>query len=343
MKKNNFNLAKAALAIAIMVFAPNINAEESKKVDKKGIEKIPFTAPPAQRQWRVGFRANDILDMIEIQPSRDACDECDRLSGDVWPHEKTEHLDLAKPHVLPLPFRSKGVIEKSLINPEKWFVTDLKGNKREISVNRLAAVFSQVSSGCCYMTTEALSQNEEMPLDSMGPSGDRLFVAFTSKPDPFPVMRRTETKQKVFLNQGGEIPKPYLAVLDSPSMKKALGEKHQAFKNELSQVYTQEFEACVDKSKGVEKLSITGWVTEDFSCAFAILKENEPPLAIHYKSRQAYNDNFKAKIEAASDLDGNGTDEIITSVTYSEGNAFKIFTLKDGQAVQLYETGYYGL
>lgn len=346
MKKLNFKLIKTAMISCLVLFSQNALAEENSLPEEQRFSSIPFTGQPPQRQWRIGFRASNLLDMIEIPTSKAACEECERIAGDSWPHEKTEHLDPAQYNVLPLPFIKGGSIGSGLINPEKWFAMDLKGNNKEVSVNRLASVFSQVSSGCCYMTTEVLGQKDAIAIDSMGPTPNNLFVAFSSKPEPLPTMRRVETKQKRFISDEGKIPAEYVSALNSNSLKKALGENHQAFKNKLHQVYSQDFQAMLDQKKGVENFSITGWITEDYSCAFAIYKTNEKntePLTIFYKSRQAYNDNFAAKVEAAADLDGNGTDELILSVTYYEGNAFKIFTVKDGQALQLYETGYYGL
>lgn len=338
--------ASFSLVISLLLFSPGYGAGTVKEAGKPIITPVPFTSQPAKRQWRIGFKANDIIDAIEIPPSRESCDECDQFSAETWPAERTDHLDLSKPYLLPLQYKGSGTIGTGLVNPEKWFVLDLSGNKREITVNRLAAVFSQESSGCCYMTTEALGYKDMVELDSMGPSAEKLFVAFTSSPDPVPVIKKTDSKPKRFFAHDGKVPENLLAMLDLPAVKKALGEKHQSFKGELGQVYTQDFQACIDKSLGVEKLTICGWATADFMCAFGIFRKDEKgitPVAVYFKNRQAYNDNFLTSVEAAADLDGNGTDEIITSVSYYEGNAFKVFSIKDGQIVQLYETGYYGL
>lgn len=346
MKKINFKLIKTAALFTLLISSHNVFAEESKNTTQPGFSNIPFTAPPAQRQWRIGFKATAVLDLIEIPASKANCEECDHIAGEAWPPEKTENLNFENPNALPLPFKDNGSIKSNLINPEKWFLIDLKGNKRETSVNRLAAVFSQASSGCCYMTSEVLGQKDAIVIDTMGPTPNNLFIAYTTKPNPVPVMRRADAKQKQFINTGEKIPAEYVNDLDSPAMKEALGDKYSVFKKELTQVYIQDVQACIDQKKGVEKLMLIGWISEEYTCAFAIYRKDEKnaaPVAVFFNGRQAYNDNFKAKVEAATDLDGNGTDELIMSASYYEGNAFKFFTLKDGKATQIYETGYYGL
>ncbi|WP_027360905.1 hypothetical protein [Desulforegula conservatrix] len=346
MKNFNFKLIKTAAILTIMLCTHNAFAEDNKPTENPGFTSIPFTAQPVQRQWRTGFKANSVLDFIEIPPSKAMCEECERISRETWPPEKTEHLNFENPNALPLPFDDNGSIKSGLINPEKWFLIDLKGNIKETSVNRLTAVFSQTSSGCCYMTSEALGQKDTVVINTMGPTPNNFFIAYTSKPVPVPVMRRADTKQKQFTNTGEKIPEEYINSLDSAAMKQALGDKQTVFKKELQMAYTQDFQACIDQKKGVEKLSMTGWISEDFTCAFAIYRKEEKnaePVAVFFNARQAYNDNFRPTIEAAADLDGNGTDELITSVAYSEGNAFKIFTIKNEKMTQIYETGYYGL
>jgi len=346
MKKFHLKLIKAATILTFALCAHNVFSEESKSTGQSGFSNIPFTATPAQRQWRIGFKATAILDLVEIPASKAVCEECDRISIETWPPEKTENLDFENPNVLPLPFKDNGSIKNNLVNPEKWFLVDLKGNRRETSVNRLAAVFSQASSGCCYMTSEVLGQKDAIVIDTMGPTPNNLFIAYTTKPEPVPVMRRADAKQKQFVSAGEKIPVEYINALDSAMVKQALGDRYPVFKKELTQVYVQDFQACMDQKKGVEKFMLTGWISEEYSCAFAIYRKDEKnvaPVAVFFNSRQAYNDNFKAKIEAAADLDGNGTDELILSVSYSEGNAFKIFTINNDKLIQIYESGYYGL
>jgi hypothetical protein len=343
-----FNILKSIFFLILVSGIQNSTAGEQKDASKAGISPVPFTAPPAQRQWRLGFRSSAGLDMIEIQPSKAACEECDKLSARIWPPEKTEHLDMNRHNVLALPFEKDGILQRDLVNPEKWYLLDIKGNIREVSVNRLASVFSQVSSGCCYLATELLGADESIELDTSGPVPSNLFVAFTSKPDSSSVMRRSVSSQKTFTDTGEKIPAEYIRALDSAAIKQAWGEKLQIFRKELHEVSIQDFDACLDAKKGVEKFRTVNWISGEYTSAFAIYRQDEKdkyaePVAVYFSSRQAYNDNFRPKVEAAVNLGGDGADELIMSVLYSEGNAFRVFEVRDGKLNTLYESGYYGL
>lgn len=346
MKKSTAGFVKSVFFIFLSLSFHDAFAEESISPEKKGFTSIPFTNPPSQRQWRLGFRPSAGFDMIEIPALKANCEECNRISGQAWPPEKIENLDSGKQNALALPFDMNSSLNRDLVNPEKWYLTDLKGNTRETSVNRLASVFSQVSSGCCYMTTELLGVKESIELDTCGPVPGNLFVAFTAKPDPVSVMRRTGAARKQFTNTGEKIPVEYVNALDSPVLRQALGDRHRIFKKELHEVSIQDFEACLDRKKGVEKLNLTVWISEEYTSAFAVYRKdekNQVPVAAYFKSRQAYNDNFRPKVEAAFDFEGDGADELIMSVSYYEGNAFRVFGIRDGKITELYESGYYGL
>lgn len=325
--------------------------DSTRMVSTDTTRNVPFTMPPAQPVWRLGFAGAPDVFFIELLPAKpEICDERDQLVSEIASAPGLEGAVL-------LAFGQAAQLGNvDLLNPPTWTMVDMKGRVWQQSFSKLAAVASDVHTGCYYLTSG-------FPLVPPGP----LFPIEWPKDQNliFAIAGTVSTPPAIHLplfdvptDQYGQprmdpefLPPQYALILDLPAVRAALADSIPTARVEETIVFGN----CLVAHWGAN--SDTLWTINHSWRA-----EHQEPLWKHWGILRADDEGFvplylqgpvamlqnygsfiDARFVAALDLDGDGYDELVVGASYYEGNNYRVFSWQTEKLVEVYDSFYYGL
>ena len=308
---------------------------------------IPFSDYPSKQEWRMGFRGYDYIYFLELQPyDKETCKEKDVLLHDA---RNRYGLPPYYPFTVSLSFSNANKLKSSkILNPKEWTIIDINGFAQQMSFTQLAAFYDDTGCGCWYMGSKSLREKKQVfsPVNLI--NDHNIVFGIAGKIKKAPKVRRPITNQT---DDPYFLPNSHKTLLSLPELKNHLGKDYDTFKKSAKLDYGNSIKAVIQKGKQPEVLWLFQWITEENDLneltVWGIFNFKNGKLTPLFLSKSTvntdYDNRYSAIFIAAIDLDSDGIDELVTRVTYDEGNAYKVFSLKDNKLKDIFTSFYYGL
>jgi len=330
------------------------------------LDLVPFSAEPKGKEFRIGFREGDDFYFLELQPEReDICTEKNQLMEDVIKNILLPpKLDSSV--VILFPFSKATKLKKiEILNPHKWTVIDMNSRAKELSFTQLSAIFGDfhdlgVNSGCWYVGSKSVVKRNQPYIPINYPINDNnLFFAIPRKLPKIPkvglpISAIPKYTVDRLAGSSKSLPRGYMDLINLPEIKVVLGKEYKKLKETTRQIYGHSIKAAVDrKTKDAEVLWLINWYFNreedegEGNTLWGIFKEGKKYLRPLFISKlgtlEEYDSYYEGRFVAAVDLDGDEIDELIIGAKYYEGKNYKVFALRDGKYVEVYNSFYFGL
>jgi hypothetical protein len=299
---------------------------------------VPFTPAPRTAQWRIGFDLGNaiILETPELNPKGDpklAVEEAERALPD-----PVLSFGLAL-----LPFSKITTSAQQLLNPKQWTVVDLQGKTANHTFQTIAVFMGRqmtTMEGGYHLASLALVPSTPFLGVRRQASSESLIFAFAGplKKKLVVQTRLSETRWENLLpvEEPAGLPAGYEAakqLLDDGST----GDQRRF-------LYGTSIQAVIQNR--ATKLWLLNYSHPDTAIGthpWAIFEERQGSLEPLYISKGASSDGeYVAYITAATDLNQDGSDELVVEASYRNGTAYKVISATAGKYFDIYTTYYRG-
>jgi hypothetical protein len=292
----------------------------------------PSASTQGQSKWRLGYRAAGDLYLLERQPvSQATCEEIKRTITSKDPqYGSVLFLDWTDQIASRLGY---------VIDQRRWVIVDGRSGIRTISLRQPAAVVLFDQNGCLYEASRG-PLNSSMPIETVdAPTSENLVIAF-EEGNVAPSLQRASTsvpeRDHVPVEDANRLPNNFLAI-----------KQEQKF-GEISPAGSIVYGNSIDLQIGSKKTTV--WVLNygppDLSNGnhgWGIFRATEQELIpLFLETATELGKKHRAQAVLATDLDADGSDELVIHAQYYEGAAYKVFSLTDSNATQIYSSFYLG-
>lgn len=323
-----------ALLCVLTAVAAGASAQ---KKDVPSPTAVPYTTEPRQVQWRLGFDLGNavVLETPELNPDNNfkkAVNEAERI---VTEPGLTFGLAL-------LPYTKLNVRKEQLVNPRQWTIMDLDGRIRQRSFQGIGVFMgSQMTTteGGYHLVSIASIPEEPVIGLRQEASGEDLILAFAGNLKAKHIRTKSfETKWENSLpvEDTANLPAGYEAakqLLDDSN-----GGSDQRF------LYGTSIEALIQNR--ITTLWLLNYSHPDTTIRthpWGIFSEQAGKLDPLYVYKPSGSEQqYVAYFVASSDLDGDGTDELVIEASYRLGTAFKVISASGGKFHEIYTSYYRG-
>jgi hypothetical protein len=298
---------------------------------------VPYTSPPRQFQWRIGFDLGNaaILEAPELNPDKDYR-RAVRDAARVLPHPALS-FGLAL-----LPYSRMEIPNPQLVNPKEWTILDLQNRSMRKSFQYLG-----VFMGSRMTTTEG---------------GYHLVSLLAPERDPFLGVRKEPSPEDVIFGFAGpmkgriqlrtrlsETKWENLLPVEDPAilpagyeMAKELLDDHQS--EDRRYVYGTSIEATIqNRLKTVWLLNYSHPDTTKGTHPWGIFVEQDGGLQpIYIYKPSGSGEPFVAYFTASLDLNQDGSDEFVVEASYRLGTAYKVISAVNGKYQEIFTSYYRG-
>lgn len=328
--------------------------DKSNKGETAFLDPVPFTPEPEKQVWKIGFKGGEDIYFLELLPEKEACME-------LLTKEISDNIVYRPPErIILYPFSEVTKLKiYKITNPKRWTVIDMRNNVRDVSFTQLCTISMDVAgSGCWYIGSESLKKKDKelasINYDKVTDDDSILFaVAGKSKRIPIvrlPIINNYDPTYDTKILPFGFKDRDLLKLSE---IKNVLGKKYDTYIKSSCKTYVNSIEATLNKkNKKLDSLWLIHWCFRDLETGedatlwgiFQIIKKKCKPMFVSKLGvLDEYRSYYSARFISAIDLDGDGIDELIIGAIYYEGKNCKVFALRDGKYVEVYDSFYYGL